>query len=97
MCGREEVLRKKFRVKQGPGTVIVLFFAFIIHSFFSLFLRVLSLAFIVFTIAIVSTTLMTLTIPTIPFYCYLYLILHSLSLIRNEDLIDFFETSSGYN
>ena len=33
---------------------------------------------------------------TIPFYCYLYLILHSLSLIRNEDVIDFFETSNGY-
>ena len=26
---------------------------------------------------------------TIPFYCYLYLILHSLSFIWNEELIDF--------
>jgi len=26
---------------------------------------------------------------TIPFYCYLYLILHSLSLIWNEDKMDF--------
>jgi len=62
-------------------TVIALFFAFIIHSFCSFFLRALSLAFIVFTLAIVSMTLMTLMIPTIPFDCYLYLILHSLSLI----------------
>jgi len=79
------------------GIVITLFLTFIIHSFLSLFLRALSNAFNVFTLAIVSTTLMTLTIPTIPFYCYLYHILHSLSLIRNKDLIDFLETSSGYN
>ena len=26
---------------------------------------------------------------TIPLYCYLYLILHSLSFIRNKDLMDF--------
>jgi len=76
--------------------VIVLFFAVILHSFFSFFLRTLSIALIVFfAIFLLSTfshcyRFTTLTTSCLyPFIVIFYLILHSLSLIRNKDKIDF--------
>ena len=67
----------------GGGWDSAIFFAVsVIALFFSVY-------FFAFNVSTLLSSYDSNDFTTIPFYCYLYLILRSLSFIRNKDLMDF--------